>query len=95
MDHWARMRHNPFSKAGDSAIASRFAEAQQQEATLVYQRTPSSKPSARSRMRSSPIARAKSPDCSRSSCARSEDATRLSNMRYKGGATSYLEVARQ
>ena len=86
------MRHNPFSRLGDSANRVKFAEAQQQEATLVYQRTVQQafrevsdaliahRKSQESRLQQEQLARA------------AEDATRLSDMRYKGGATSYLEV---
>ena len=82
----------PVFQAGRLRNRVKFAEAQQQEAALVYQRTVQQafrevsdalvayRKSQESRLQQEQLARA------------AEDATRLSNMRYKGGATSYLEV---
>ena len=82
----------PIFQAGRLRNRVKFAEAQQQEAALVYQRTVQQafrevsdalvahRKSQESRLQQEQLARA------------AEDATRLSNMRYKGGATSYLEV---
>jgi outer membrane protein, multidrug efflux system len=70
----------------------RFAEARAQEATLVYQRTVQR---AFRDVSDALVAYRKSQDV-RSQQQRlteaAEDATRLSNMRYRGGAASYLEV---
>jgi len=82
----------PVFQAGRLRNRVKFAEAQQQEAAVVYQRTVQQafrevsdaliahRKSQESRLQQEQLARA------------AEDATRLSNMRYKGGATSYLEV---
>ena len=69
-----------------------FAQAQQQESALIYQRTIQQAfrevSDALVGYRKSQQFRFQQEQLTRSA----EDATRLSNMRYKGGATSYLEV---
>jgi multidrug efflux system outer membrane protein len=70
----------------------RFAEARTQEATLVYQRTVQQ---AFREVADALVAYRKSQDVriqQQALTGAAEDATRLSNMRYRGGAASYLEV---
>ena len=82
----------PVFEAGRIKSRVRFTEAQQQEAVLVYQRTIQEAfrevSDALVGYRKSQEFRAQQEQLTRSA----EDARRLSNMRYKGGATSYLEV---
>jgi outer membrane protein, multidrug efflux system len=82
----------PIFEAGRIKSRVRFAEAQQQEAVLVYQRTIQEAfrevSDALVGYRKSQEFRAQQEQLTRSA----EDARRLSNLRYKGGATSYLEV---
>jgi multidrug efflux system outer membrane protein len=69
-----------------------FAEARTQEATLVYQRTVQQ---AFREVSDALVGYRKSQEVRNQQqqlTAAAEDATRLSNMRYRGGATSYLEV---
>lgn len=82
----------PVFEGGRIRNRVRFAQARRDEATLVYQQTIqqafrdvsdsliSYQKSQEFRVQQEQVTRA------------AEDATRLSNMRYKGGATSYLEV---
>jgi multidrug efflux system outer membrane protein len=70
----------------------KFAEARTQEATFVYQRTVQQ---AFREVSDSLVAYRKSQDVRaqlQQLTTAAEDATRLSNMRYRGGAASYLEV---
>jgi len=82
----------PIFTGGKIRNRVRFAEAQQQEAALVYQRTVQQAfrevSDALVGYRRNQEFRAQQEQLTRSA----EDATRLSNMRYKGGVTSYLEV---
>ena len=82
----------PVFEAGRLRNRVRLAEAQQQEATLIYQRTIQQ---AFREVADALIAYRKSQEfhVQQEQLTRSaEDALRLSNMRYQGGATSYLEV---
>ena len=82
----------PVFEAGRLRNRVRLAEAQEQEATLVYQRTIQQ---AFREVSDALIAYRKSQEfqVQQEQLTRSaEDAMRLSNMRYQGGATSYLEV---
>ncbi len=82
----------PIFEGGRIRNRVRFAEAQQQESALIYQRTIQQAfrevSDALVGYRKSQEFRFQQEQLTRSA----EDATRLSNMRYKGGATSYLEV---
>lgn len=82
----------PVFEGGRIRNRVRFAEAQQQESALIYQRTIQQAfrevSDALVGYRKSQEFRFQQEQLARSA----EDATRLSNMRYKGGATSYLEV---
>jgi multidrug efflux system outer membrane protein len=82
----------PIFQGGRIRNRVRFAEAQQQEAALIYRRTIQQAfrevSDALVGYRKSQEFRFQQEQLTRSA----EDATRLSNMRYKGGATSYLEV---
>jgi len=82
----------PVFEAGRIKSRVKFAEAQQQEAVLIYQHTIQEAfrevSDALVGYRKSQEFRAQQEQLTRSA----EDARRLSNMRYKGGATSYLEV---
>ena len=82
----------PIFEGGRIRNRVRFAEGQQQESALIYQRTIQQAfrevSDALIGYRKSQEFRFQQEQLTRSA----EDATRLSNMRYKGGATSYLEV---
>jgi multidrug efflux system outer membrane protein len=82
----------PLFEGGRIRNRVRFAEARQQESALIYQRTIQQAfrevSDALVGYRKSQEFRFQQEQLTRSA----EDATRLSNMRYKGGATSYLEV---
>jgi multidrug efflux system outer membrane protein len=82
----------PVFEGGRIRNRVRFAEARQQESALIYQRTIQQAfrevSDALVGYRRSQEFRFQQEQLTRSA----EDATRLSNMRYKGGATSYLEV---
>jgi outer membrane protein, multidrug efflux system len=82
----------PVFEGGRIRNRVRFAEARQQESALIYQRTIQQAfrevSDALVGYRKSQEFRFQQEQLTRSA----EDATRLSNMRYKGGATSYLEV---
>ncbi|HLJ88054.1 MAG TPA: efflux transporter outer membrane subunit [Candidatus Angelobacter sp.] len=82
----------PIYTGGKLRSAVRLAEAQQQEAVLFYEKTAQQAfrevSDALIGYRKSQEFRAQQEQLTRSA----EDATRLSNMRYKGGVTSYLEV---
>jgi multidrug efflux system outer membrane protein len=82
----------PVFTAGRIRNRVRFAEAQQQEAMVVYQQTIQQSfrevSDALVGYRKNQEFRIQQEHLT----ASAEDATRLSNMRYKGGATSYLEV---
>jgi len=82
----------PIFEGGRIRNRVRFAEAKQQEAALIYQKTIQEAfrevSDALVAYRKSQEFRVQQEQLTRSA----EDATRLSNMRYKGGATSYLEV---
>jgi multidrug efflux system outer membrane protein len=82
----------PLFQGGRIRNRLRFAQAQQQESALIYQRTIQQAfrevSDALVGYRKSQQFRFQQEQLTRSA----EDATRLSNMRYKGGATSYLEV---
>lgn len=82
----------PVFEGGRIRNRVRFAEARTQEATLFYQRTIQQAfrdvSDALVGYQKSQEFRAQQEQLTHSA----EDATRLSNMRYKGGATSYLEV---
>jgi outer membrane protein, multidrug efflux system len=82
----------PIFQGGRLRSRVRFAEAQQEEAALIYQRTILEAfrevSDALVGYRKSQEFRVQQEQLTRSA----EDATRLSNMRYRGGATSYLEV---
>jgi multidrug efflux system outer membrane protein len=82
----------PVFTGGRTRSRVRLAEAQQQEATLIYQRTIQQAfrevSDALVGYQKNQEFRAQQEQLTRSA----EDATRLSNMRYKGGSTSYLEV---
>jgi len=82
----------PVFEGGRIRNRVRFAQARRDEATLVYQQTIQQ---AFREVSDSLIAYQKSQEfrVQQEQVTRAaEDATRLSNMRYKGGATSYLEV---
>jgi len=82
----------PIFAGGRIRSGVRFSEARQQEHYLSTSR-PSSRPFVGFRTRWSSIARTESSESSRSNSRLSaEDAARLSETRYRGGATSYLEV---
>jgi len=82
----------PVFEGGRIRNRVRFAEARRDEATLVYQQTIQQAfrdvSDALIAYRKNQEFRAQQELVTRAA----EDATRLSNMRYKGGATSYLEV---
>ena len=82
----------PLFQGGRIRNRLRFAQAQQQESALIYQRTIQQAfrevSDALVGYRKSQQFRFQQEQLTRSA----EDATRLSTMRYKGGATSYLEV---
>jgi len=82
----------PLFQGGRIRNRLRFAQAQQQESALIYQRTIQQAfrevSDALVGYRKSQQFRFQQEQLTRSA----EDATQLSNMRYKGGATSYLEV---
>jgi len=82
----------PIFEGGRIRNRVRFAEARTQEATFVYQRTVQH---AFREVSDSLVAYRKSQDVRaqlQQLTTATEDATRLSNMRYRGGAASYLEV---
>jgi multidrug efflux system outer membrane protein len=82
----------PIFQGGRLRSRVELAEARRQEAALAYQRTILQAfrevSDALVAYRKSQEVRAQQEQLTRSA----EDATRLSNMRYTGGATSYLEV---
>lgn len=82
----------PVVEGGRIRNRVRFAEARAQEATVVYQRTVQQAfrdvSDALVGYRKSQEVRIQQEQLTNAA----EDATRLSNMRYRGGATSYLEV---
>jgi len=82
----------PIFEGGRIRSRLRLAEAQQQEAALIYRNTIQEAfrevSDALVGYRKSQEFRVQQEQLTRSA----EDATRLANMRYKGGATSYLEV---
>ena len=82
----------PIVEGGRIRNRVKFAEARTQEATFVYQRTVQQ---AFREVSDSLVAYRKSEDVRtqlQQLTTAAEDATTLSNMRYRGGATSYLEV---
>ena len=82
----------PVFEGGRIRNRVRFAEARTQEATLVYQRTVQQ---AFRDVSDALVAYRKSQEVriqQQQLTTAAEDATRLSNMRYRGGAASYLEV---
>jgi len=82
----------PVFEGGRIRNRVRFSEARTQEAALVYQRTVQH---AFRDVSDALVAYRKSQEVrsqQQQLTAAAEDATRLSNMRYRGGATSYLEV---
>jgi outer membrane protein, multidrug efflux system len=82
----------PIFEGGRIRNRVRFAEARTQEATFVYQRTVQQ---AFREVSDSLVAYRKSQDVRaqlQQLTTAAEDATTLSNMRYRGGAASYLEV---
>ena len=82
----------PIFEGGRIRNRVRFAEARTQEATFVYQRTVQQ---AFREVSDSLVAYRKSQDVrmqQQQLTTAAEDATTLSNMRYRGGAASYLEV---
>jgi outer membrane protein, multidrug efflux system len=82
----------PVFEGGRIRSQVRFAEARAQEATFVYQRTVQQAfrevSDALVGYRKSREVRSQQEELARAA----EDATKLSNMRYRGGAASYLEV---
>ena len=88
----ARARCNRCLKGDESGTAFTFAEARTEEATLVYQRTVQQ---AFRDVSDALVAYRKSQEVrsqQQQLTTAAEDATRLSNLRYRGGAASYLEV---
>ena len=82
----------PVSEGGRIRNRVRVAEARTQEATLVYQRTVQQ---AFRDVSDALVAYRKSQEVRNQQqllTTAAEDATRLSNLRYRGGAASYLEV---
>ena len=82
----------PVSEGGRIRNRGRVAEARTQEATLVYQRTVQQ---AFRDVSDALVAYRKSQEVRNQQqllTTAAEDATRLSNLRYRGGAASYLEV---
>jgi multidrug efflux system outer membrane protein len=82
----------PIFEGGRIRNRVRFAEARTQEVTLVYQRTVQQ---AFREVADALVAYGKSQQVRNQQqqlTNAAEDATRLSNMRYRGGAASYLEV---